>query len=243
MRTVTAFVPARAGSKRIPGKALADLGGRPMIEYTLAAAYGAGLRIVVATDSEDVARYAHRRGAERYVDLSIYLRPESADDEPDISWVRAALEAYPEVEDLAILRPTSPFRSSATVRWALALWRTVGEDVDSARMVTPAPIHPGKTWRVIVVDSASSRLVPFVAERRDDGVPWHSSPTQSLPAAYVQTGGLELIHRRTVEELGSIAGVRVMPLIVDGLAALDVNTPEDLERARLVHASLEEVPL
>jgi pseudaminic acid cytidylyltransferase len=64
--TTIAIIPARGGSKRIPGKNIRLLAGRPVIAYTIAAARESGLfeRVVVSTDSLEVAEVARRFGAE-----------------------------------------------------------------------------------------------------------------------------------------------------------------------------------
>jgi pseudaminic acid cytidylyltransferase len=64
--TIIAIIPARGGSKRIPGKNIRPLAGRPVIAYTIAAARASGLfeRVVVSTDSPEVAGVARRFGAE-----------------------------------------------------------------------------------------------------------------------------------------------------------------------------------
>ncbi len=64
--TVIAVIPARGGSKRIPGKNLRPLGGKPIIAYTIAAACESGLfqTVVVSTDSPEIAEVARRYGAE-----------------------------------------------------------------------------------------------------------------------------------------------------------------------------------
>src|ERR1700733_10576572 len=61
-----AIIPARGGSKRIPGKNIRPLAGKPLIAYTLAAADESGLfeRVVVSTDSLEIAEMARRFGAE-----------------------------------------------------------------------------------------------------------------------------------------------------------------------------------
>ena len=66
MGTAIAVIPARGGSKRIPGKNIRPLAGKPIIAYTIAAALESGLfdRVVVSTDSPDIAQVAHQYGAE-----------------------------------------------------------------------------------------------------------------------------------------------------------------------------------
>ena len=227
-----ALIPARGGSRRIPRKNLRLLGGHPLLSWTLIAAEDAGLPAYVSTDDTEIADLALLSGAK------VIARPSemAQDDSPDILWVCHVLMRV-ECDDFVILRPTSPFRDAKTIQWALGLWEIMGRDVDSARMVKQSPIHPGKMWRVVET-TVGQRIVPFVPEQREDGTPWHSSPTQSLPPAYVQTGGMEIVHRRTVEETGTIAGTRILPLIVSGPAALDINDEADWKEAELELAGM-----
>ena len=59
--------------------------------------------------------------------------------------------------------------------------------------------------------------------------PW-SMPTQQLATVYVQTAGLEIIRRATLES-GSLTGDKLLPLFLDGPEALDINTPDDWAKA------------
>lgn len=192
------------------------------------AAYRAGLKYVVATDDEEIARAAHVASEKYDPDWSIFMRERAADDEPDIAWVTKALAAYPEADPFMILRPTSPFRSQKTISRALATWRQFADWADSMRAVTSARQTPAKMWRVGAWDQAMRPVV----EGTSADVPWHSSPTQLIPPRfYVQTAGLEIAHRRTVIKLGSIAGQIVAPFLVEGLEALDINDEDDMTMA------------
>jgi pseudaminic acid cytidylyltransferase len=66
VEAIIAIIPARGGSKRIPGKNIRPLAGKPILAYTIAAARESGLfeRVIVSTDSTEVAQVAHRFGAE-----------------------------------------------------------------------------------------------------------------------------------------------------------------------------------
>ena len=63
---IIAIIPARGGSKRIPSKNIRPLAGKPIIAYTIAAALESGLfeRVVVSTDSPEIAEVARQYGAE-----------------------------------------------------------------------------------------------------------------------------------------------------------------------------------
>ena len=86
MPSAVALIPARQGSKRVPGKNIRPLGGHPVIAYTIAAALESGVfeTVIVSTDSEETAAIARGYGAE-----VPFLRPPrfAGDTSPDIEWL------------------------------------------------------------------------------------------------------------------------------------------------------------
>src|SRR5207248_2559348 len=127
VRSAVALVPARSGSQRVPGKNLLPLGGQPLLAYTIAAARESGVfgDVVVSTDSAEIAEIALRYGAEVPV-----LRPAelATATSPDVDWVLHVMRERDE-EVFAILRPTSPFRGSATIARAMARFAELGERI------------------------------------------------------------------------------------------------------------------
>jgi len=74
--------------------------------------------------------------------------------------------------------------------------------------------------------------------------PWHSSPTQDIFDCYIQTAGLEFAWTETVLETKTIAGSVVLPWVLEGPEALDINTRDDwYEAVALVEAGLVELPV
>lgn len=217
---IVALIPARAGSKRIPGKNIKLLGGKPLIQWTIEAAFESSVfqRIVVATDDAAAARITTDLG------FKTYSRTPSADNEPDIAWVR---DAPIGAAAFAILRPTSPFRTADTIRRA---WTTFqNHPCDSLRAVEPAKQHPFKMW---VLQHNTGRIVPFASvEWVLNGVPAHSCPTQTLPAIYAQNASLEIAWTKTLMQKHSISGDNILPFFTEGWEGFDINTPEDWERA------------
>jgi CMP-N,N'-diacetyllegionaminic acid synthase len=236
---VIALIPARAGSKRVPGKNVRVLAGHPLIAYTIAAARESGVfrGVVVSTDSEETAKIARHYGAE-----VPGLRPAdiAGDLAPDIRWVEhvlGGLKGAGRAPDcFSILRPTSPFRSAATIRRA---WLEFVSDAsaDSLRAVELCKQHPGKMWVV-----RGERMLPLLP-LAPDGVPWHSSQYQALPRVYVQNASLEIAHSRVVFEQGSIAGVTTRPFFTEGHEGFDINQPRDWELAEsMIQAGREALP-
>lgn len=232
MRTV-ALIPARAGSMRAPGKNIRLLGGHPAIAYTIAAAQVSDVffAVAVSTDDERTAAIARHYGAD-VIDRPADLATAAS---PDIDWVLHALRHLMErgtaCDAFAILRPTSPFRTAATIRRAYGAF-TADPQADSLRAVELCAQHPAKMWRL---SEQGRRMTPVLAGHTEDGTPWHSSPYQSLPRIYVQNASLELAHTRVATEQGSIAGRQIVPFVTEGHEGFDINGEADWREAeRLV---------
>ena len=240
MPSAVALVPARAGSERLPGKNVRPLAGHPLLAYSIAAARECGLfeAVVVSTDSEGIASVARHYGAE-----VPELRPPAmaTATSPDIEWIRHMLEllgaAGRSFDLFAILRPTSPFRTAATIRRGWDQLVGEGEEADSIRAVERCRQHPGKMW---VIDG---KLMRPLLEQPEE-LPFHSSQYQALPPVYVQNSSLEIAWTRVVMELGDIAGRRVMPFLTEGAEGFSVDYPEDWPVAeRLVATGEAALPL
>jgi N-acylneuraminate cytidylyltransferase len=220
--TVVAFIPARQGSKRVPGKNVRGLAGHPLMAYSIAAALESGVfeSTIVSTDSEEMAATARRYGAE-----VPFLRPAefAGDASPDIEWLEHALSALGarrrRWDCFCLLRPTSPFRTADTIRRAWA--RFLAQDgVDSLRAVELCGQHPGKMWVV-----TGDRMVPLLPSTGPQ--PLHSTPYQALPRVYVQNASLEIAWTRVVFKGRTIAGDVLAPFFTEGYEGFDINDPYD----------------
>ena len=222
MPTAVALVPARGGSLRVPGKNVMPLAGHPLIAYTIAAAREAAIftDVVVSTDSDEIAAISLRYGA-TVVDRPAELATATS---PDVEWVTHVMTDRTE-DAFALLRPTSPFRTAATLRRAWDRFVQLGAAADSIRAVELCRQHPAKMWRV------DGELIRPVIERSEPGTPWHSMQYQALPAVYAQNSSLEIAWRTVLEGDPSIAGERVAPFFTEGLEGFSIDYPDDVERA------------
>lgn len=214
---VLAVIPARAGSKGIPGKNLVRLGGKPLIAWTIAAALDARLldRVIVSTDSEEIARVARRLGAE-----VPFLRPRelARDSTPVVSALRHALSAAGgEPELVALLQPTSPLRGSARIDEAVRLLRR--ERADTVVAVSEPSVHP---WQCVRFAKGRMRFaMPRPARRLN---------RQEYPEMYALNGALHLTRAEFIRR-GRLYGGRVEPLLLDPWEAVDIDEPGDLSLA------------
>lgn len=217
-----AFVPARAGSKRIPDKNIKCLNGHPLIGYTIQSAIQSGKfdSVVCVTDSSQYAEIASYYGAEVPC-----LRPQEISDDtsPDIlwlDWVLNYLDSNSQSFDFfSILRPTSPFRRPETIARAWELF--VNSNCDSIRAIEKCLQHPGKMW--VKNGSTILPLMPFSIS----GTPWHSNQYASLPEVFVQNASLEISWVKNVTQKKSISGDVVFPFFTEGLEGFDINNVED----------------
>ena len=231
--SIVALIPARAGSKRVPGKNIHLLAGHPLIAYTISAAKQSEVfnDVIVSTDSTYYGDIARHYGAE-----VPFLRPAefAGDLSPDIEWVEDSLKRLQDegrsYDCFSILRPTSPFRLPGSIKRA---WRAfLAEDgVDSLRAVEKCKQHPGKMWVV-----RGNRMVPFMP-LTPSKQPWHSSQYQSLPEVYVQNASLEIAWTKVVFNEETIAGNILMPFVTKDHEGFDVNSAYDLNLAEQLVAS------
>ena len=232
--SAVALVPARAGSTRLPGKNVKPLAGRPLLAWSIAAAQESGLfdAVVVSTDDEHIAEISRECGAE-----VPGLRPKdmAGSTSPDIEWVAYTLDLLASrgrrFDLFSILRPTSPFRTAATIRRAWDQLLAADPPADSIRAVELCRQHPGKMW---VLDGDAMR--PLLAQSPADRVPTHSRQYQDLPQVWVQNSSLEIAWTRVVSELHSISGERVLPFFTEGAEGLTIDYPDDWERAEALAA-------
>jgi CMP-N,N'-diacetyllegionaminic acid synthase len=229
--SAVAFIPARVGSKRVPGKNVRVLGGHPMIAYTIAAALDSKVfdAVIVSTDSEEIAAIARHYGAE-----VPFLRPAAlaSDTSPDIEWLEYTIgELSAKGRDwdcFSLLRPTSPFRTVDTIHRAWTIFASQ-QGADSLRAVELCTQHPGKMW--IVRGQRMYPLLPFSGPPQggpdDLDRPWHSTPYQALPRVYVQNASLEIAWTRVVRERRTIAGDVLVPFLTEGYEGFDINDAFD----------------
>lgn len=223
---VLAIVPARGGSKRLPRKNIMLLGGRPLINWTIDAALDSGvcIDVLVSTDDDEIASVARSAGA-----MVPWLRPpELATDTASSADVIAhALALYEQahgtVDAVLLLQPTSPFRTSETIRAAVQtyLWqsKTTCRTVVS---VNPSESHPAWTFSL-----QEGELLPSLG--------WEplSLRSQDLVPAYAINGALYVIPADDARSARPIVRPGIRPFIMtDARECLDIDTKEDWDRAK-----------
>ena len=229
MTEILALIPARGGSKSIPRKNIVDFAGYPLIAYSIAAGLAAETvtRVIVTTDDQEIAEISRRYGAE-----TPFLRPEkySQDQTPDLPVFKHALEWLAENEGyrpeiVVQLRPTSPFRRV----WHIdeAVYRLIERpEADAVRTVCVPFQNPFKMWRL----GSDGLMIPLGTEL---GIPLEpfNQPRQALPEVYWQTGYVDAAWTDTILVKNSMTGDAILPLIIDPSEWIDIDSPDDWQRA------------
>lgn len=217
-----ALIPARSSSKRIPNKNIKNLGGHPLIAYSISAAIESNMfdKVVCVTDSALYADIASYYGAEVPM-----LRPEeiSTDESSDVDWVNwVLLDVYKDLnfDVYSILRPTSPFRSKDTITKAFHIFENL-INYDSLRAIQKVTEHPGKMW--IKSGDLIQPLLPF----KNGVVNWHSCQSNTLPEVYVQNASLEISWTKVLINQKSISGSIIYPFVSENLEGFDINNFDD----------------
>ena len=225
---VLAVVPARGGSKGLPRKNLAPVGGVPLVARVGHVVAGCPSidRAVVSTDDDEIAAVAAGAG----LDVPFRRPPElSGDRIGDVDVLQHALAAT-EADDgtrydvVVMLQPTSPLRTAADVEGALA--RLVDDDLDAVWTVSPTDgkAHPVKQLRL------TDGLLAFdhpdgatVVARQQLAPRWHRN-------------GVAYVLRRTTPEAGRLLDER-NGAVVSGGPGANVDDALDLERAGFLLSS------
>ncbi len=177
---VLAIIPARAGSKGVPGKNIYPILGKPLITYTIDSALGSRLldKIIISSDDPKIKEIA-----ETYPELSFHQRPVNlaGDFSPisetieDILSINCLNEDYTAV---MLLQPTSPIRTSNQIDEAINLFFEHPDANSLISVCAMADVHPARMyWKDEVA------LKPVLAE-------FEQARRQDIPKAYYRNGSI-----------------------------------------------------
>lgn len=219
---ILAIIPARGGSKRLPGKNLRLLNGKPLIAWTIEAAIGISdiRELLVSTDDEAIASVARLVGAH-----VPWLRPAvlATDSATSVDVAIHALDRFEadngRVSGVLLLQPTSPFRTKDAIRAGIDLY--LHNDRQPVLGVSPIRIDPSWTYRV--VDGA---LSPFAGGQE---------PVAGRFPDVVVNGAFYLVSPEHLRTHRSFTGPRTIPLLFESeVESLDIDTPLDFALAECI---------
>lgn len=222
---VVAVIPARGGSKGLPRKNVLPLQGKPVLAYTIEAALIAKSldRVVLSTDSEEIAEIGREYGVEVPFMRPAELASDSAHPTAVLEHAVNHLEEqenYP-VELVVTLQPTSPLRSAENIDQAVDCLKQHPE-FDSVITVREVDLP---TYWILRLDGPLLR--PFV----DDGVDYSLKRRQDMEQHYRPNGAVYVTRRSLLKDRGLIfstyAGGATGYVIMDPESSLDIDTKFD----------------
>jgi N-acylneuraminate cytidylyltransferase len=222
MAETLAVIPARGGSKGLPGKNLRPLAGLPLIEHSLrlAALCDAIDRTIVSTDSAEIAAVARAIGAE-VLDRPVEL---AGDEVPMLPVLQHALESLDGYDRLLLLDPTSPGRLPADVARAMELL-DANPDADGVVAVSEPSFNP--VWHAVV--ERDGYLEQLFEEGRRYG------RRQDLPRVFRINASLYLFRAEFLRAAHETwLDGRHLPLEIPDVRAFHIDSAADLEVAEAI---------
>ena len=227
MNNLIAIIPARGGSKRLPGKNIKEMHDKPLIAWTIERALQSGVfaKVILMTDDEKIAQ----KGKECGVSEVSMLPPELASDTAYVGdAIKYMLDEYEKkekvYEDFILLEPTAPGREVNHIQDVAKMLQD-RKDTDSIVGVTEISPNHG-IHKALSIDDKQ-----FVT-RATDGVALRDMKHQTqniLPTYYINSTIYAC--RRSNFAKGSLWGNSTLGYIMDPKYSFDIDTPDDWDMA------------
>ncbi|MCF2490266.1 cytidylyltransferase domain-containing protein [Dyadobacter sp. CY347] len=223
-KTILAIIPARKGSKGVPGKNMKLLGGKPLIQYTIESALASKLltTIVVSSDCDETIAFSKEWQVE-----APFVRPAelAADHTPSLEVVKHAVQFYEErktrFDYICLLQPTSPFRSEDLIDNAIQ--HLIETDADSLISIREIPEKHHPLWAFSITDNFLQRVV------QDKDLP---TRRQDLPDSFSRDGKIYLV-KSTLLDQDLLMGGKMVGYHDEKSPDTNINVPEDWELAEI----------
>ncbi len=220
---ILGIIPARGGSKGVPGKNIKLLGGNPLLSYTSKSAFDAKLlsKIIVSTDCENIANVARQNN----IDVP-FLRPNelATDFSSSIEVVQHAIEYFEKqgefYDAVCLLQPTSPFRAKGFID--LAIQKFINDEADALVSVLPVPHEFNPHWvfepNVDGYLSLATGETEIIKRRQD------------LPKSYFRDGSIYLTKTSFIKK-GTFYGEKLSFIENESKFYVNIDTMYDWDKA------------
>ncbi|MGM1056404.1 MAG: cytidylyltransferase domain-containing protein [Bacteroidota bacterium] len=220
---ILGLIPARGGSKGIPGKNIKLLAGKPLLEYTFESAKASALlsRVILSTDDPEIIRTAEKIGLE-----VPFIRPKklAEDTTTSLEVIKHALEELKingeEYDAVCLLQPTTPFRETGLIDSAIKKF-TEG-NFDSLISVREVPADFNPHW---VFEEKDGKLQ--IATGEQEIIPRR----QDLPKAYHRDGAIYITKTSILTDQNSLYGKNIGFINTTGSPYVNIDIPKDWEEA------------
>lgn len=217
-----AIIPARGGSKRLPGKNIKLLGGKPLIAWTIEAAIKSNVfdRVFVSTDSQEIADISKKYGAEVPFLRPEYLASDTATTNDVIThlvdWFESEYNKTTSI--IAVLQPTSPFRNAKHIVEAI---KEMNDKSAKAIISVCRLEHPIQFCNQLGPDGSMAGFVNVRNIKR----------TQDLEPTYRLNGALYIFDRDYVNRMQDLYSEGTFAYIMSSKLSIDIDTQEDFDLA------------
>jgi CMP-N,N'-diacetyllegionaminic acid synthase len=215
--SVLALIPARGGSKGLPGKNILPVAGRPLLAWTIHAARASRYidRLVLSSDDSAIIAVAEQEGCEVPFRRDVAL---ATDEVSSVDVVIDAIERLPSHDVVVLLQPTSPLRVAADIDATLeTLFRC---DADACVTVRPAEEHPYWTFRI----ADSGHITPYCTPA--DRIP---EQRQQLPMAWCLNGAVYAARIPWFLRTRTFISAQTVGQPMPAERSADIDTNADLE--------------
>lgn len=221
---ILAIIPARWGSKRLPGKNLRELNGHPLIAFTIDAAKKSKYidRIIVSTDNREIAEVANKYGAE-----TPFIRPAefAKDSSLTTEVVKHAIDWLFENERkeyniICILQPTSPLRSSRHIDESIEKFMN---DINASSLISIVEAYENPYWMKTINENGFLESFLHVEN--------NINRSQDLPKIYYPNGAIYLIRLNDFNKYFTFYTPETAFYIMDKASSVDIDDEFDLKLA------------
>jgi CMP-N-acetylneuraminic acid synthetase len=222
---VLGIIPARGDSKRVPGKNIRLLAGKPLIVYTIEAALKANSidRLIVSTDDREIADISKQYGAEVPFLRPSELAEDTVPDQPvfvhTLQWLKEH-ESY-EPDTIMHLRPTTPFKKPQTIDNVAQKMIDTHADVVRTMTRVEGVHHPYWMYRL----SDDKHAVPFM----DDIKISDFFQRQLLPPVYRINGVVDAIKTNVIYDGNILDNTNMKAVVISEKESIDIDTEFDFK--------------
>lgn len=224
---ILGLIPARGGSKGIPGKNIKPLAGKPLVEYTLASVRESKrlIHTIVSTDDVEIAATCKSLGVP-----VPFLRPKnlSTDKTPTLPVIKHALDFYAlqgEIFDaVCLLQVTSPFRELGLIDRAIEKFIETG--TDSLISVLHVPHEYNAHWQF--EQAVDGHLKITTGEKEI------ITRRQELPKTFIRDGAIYITKTTIIQEQNSLYGKSLSYIENQSGIHVNLDTLEDWQKAEYV---------
>ncbi|WP_420573588.1 cytidylyltransferase domain-containing protein [Kordia sp.] len=221
---ILAVIPARGGSKGVPGKNIKLLNGKPLIQYSIDTALQSKYisEVVVTTDDEEIIAIAKSLGANVPFVRPKHLAEDATPTLPVIQHVVSYFQAEgKEFDAICLLQPTSPFRPKGFLDQALQTFKE--KQTDSLVSVLEVPHQYNPHWTF----EANENGILQISTSEKDIIPRR----QELPKAYHRDGSIYITKTDILMHENSLYGNSLAYIVSDETFYVNIDTIEDWEKA------------